>query len=166
MSDRLTELNSFKKGYSSFKRVPIAQWVKHWPTDPAVPGLSSAQSRGSAPLKTKPSQPWTGFYCIHPFIIMRPSSWYDWNTVEKDVKSQVIHLHSVLNMGQIQMLMISEPKSLTITYLQTAHCVRLIGNGALLTLYGIWQDVQFCWGLHSSVLLEQKLHKINVVHVM
>ena len=25
------------------------------------------------------------------FIINLPSSWYDWNTVEKDVKSQVIH---------------------------------------------------------------------------
>ena len=39
----------------------------------------------------KPSQPSTGFHCTQPFIITHPSSWYDWNTVEKDVKSQVIH---------------------------------------------------------------------------
>ena len=25
-----------------------------------------------------------------PFMIIRPLSWYDWNTIEKDVKSQVI----------------------------------------------------------------------------
>ena len=29
-------------------------------------------------------------HCTQLFIINLPSSWYDWNTVEKDVKSQVI----------------------------------------------------------------------------
>ena len=62
---------------------PVAKWVKRWPTDLAVP--SSIPARGKifstvngAPLHTA-------------FIINLSSSWYDWNTVEKDVKSQVIH---------------------------------------------------------------------------
>ena len=31
-----------------------------------------------------------GFHCTQPFIINLSLSWYDWNTVEKDIKSQII----------------------------------------------------------------------------
>ena len=61
----------------------VAQWVKLWPTDLAV--LSSSPARGEN------FSPETEFHCTQPFIIIHPSSWYDWNTVEKDVKWQVIH---------------------------------------------------------------------------
>ena len=55
----------------------IAQWVKRWPTDLAV--------RLRFPLEAKASQQSTEFHSTQPFIINLPSSWYDWNTVEKDV---------------------------------------------------------------------------------
>ena len=35
----------------------------------------------------KSSQPETEFHCTQPFIVIQTSSWYDWNTVKKDVKS-------------------------------------------------------------------------------
>ena len=62
---------------------PVAQWVKRWPTDLA--------DRVRFPLDAKSSQSETEFHCAQPFIINLTSSWYDWNTVEKGVKSQVIH---------------------------------------------------------------------------
>ena len=61
----------------------VAQWVKRWPTD--------LEDQVRALLKAKSSQPKTEFHCTQSFIINLPSSWNDWNTVEKDVKSQVIH---------------------------------------------------------------------------
>ena len=33
-----------------------------------------------------------GFHCTQLLIINLSSSWYDSNTVEKDIKSQIIHL--------------------------------------------------------------------------
>ena len=53
---------------------PVAQWVKRWPTDLAVP--SSIPTRGKISSTVKGG-------CKQPFIINLSSSWYDWNTVEK-----------------------------------------------------------------------------------
>ena len=61
--------------------VPAARWVKRWPADLAVP--SSIPTRGEIFS--------TGFHCTQPFIINLSSSWYGFNTVEKDVKSQAIY---------------------------------------------------------------------------
>ena len=62
---------------------PVAQWVKRWPTDLAVPG--------SIPACAEIFPTVNGVPFAQPFIINLSSSWYDWNTVKKDVKSQVIH---------------------------------------------------------------------------
>ena len=62
----------------------VAQWVKLWLTDLVVMSLNSAWGEDLFNGKQ-------GFHCTQPFIIICPSSWYDWNTVEKDVKSQIIH---------------------------------------------------------------------------
>ena len=69
---------------------PVAQWVKCWPTYPQ-------QSRVRAPLKAKSSQPQTGFHCKELFIIIRPPSWYNWNTFEKDVKSRHPSTHPFIH---------------------------------------------------------------------
>ena len=55
---------------------PVAQWLKRWPTDLAVPSSSPARCE---------------IFCTQPFIIIHILSWYDCNTIEKDVKSQITH---------------------------------------------------------------------------
>ena len=64
----------------------LAQWVKRWPTDIVVPGSSPAQGEIFSTVNGVP---------LHqPFIVFSPSSWYDRNTVEKDVNLQVITISS------------------------------------------------------------------------
>ena len=47
---------------------------------------------GFRPLQKWRSFQWKmGFHCTQPFIITCPASWYDCNTVKKDVKLQVVH---------------------------------------------------------------------------
>ena len=61
--------------------------VKRWPTDLAVPGSSPARGKIFSIVN--------GVHCTLPFIINHSSScyMYDWNSVEKDEKSQVtVHL--------------------------------------------------------------------------
>ena len=72
----------------------IAQWVKSCPTD--------LVDRVRFQLRAKSSQPWMEFPCTQPFIINLQLSRYDWNTIEKDVKSHVIYpsIHTYLNPSQ------------------------------------------------------------------
>ena len=59
---------------SPFNGALVAQWVKHWPIDLVVPG--------SSPPRGKIFSTVNRFCCTEPFSIIRPSSWYGWNTVD------------------------------------------------------------------------------------
>ena len=75
-----------KSEFSNDTGAPVAQWVKRWPTDLADRVRSrSSRSRQNLPNR-KPE-----LRCTQSYIINFPSSWYEWNTFEKDVKSQVTH---------------------------------------------------------------------------
>ena len=47
---------------------------------------------------------------MQPFTIIHPSSWYDWNTVEKDAQSQVIHpfLYKLKYITKLQLFAVFE----------------------------------------------------------
>ena len=63
------------------------------PLDPAV----SAPDLGSRDLGFESCWRWdsaltiTALHCTEHFMFTLPLFWYDWNTVEKDVKPQIIH---------------------------------------------------------------------------
>ena len=70
-----------------FDRGPlIAQWVKRWPADLAVPGLGPTWGWDLFNDKWVP-------FCTQPVIITHTLSWYDWNTVEREVKLQEPSIH-------------------------------------------------------------------------
>ena len=68
-----------------WKGALTTQWLKCWPTDLAV--------LGSSPARVEIFSTVNRVHFTQPFIIIRPSSWYDWNTVEKDVKSRHPSIH-------------------------------------------------------------------------
>ena len=65
-----------EKGYA------VVLWVKLWPTDLVI----SVRT----PLEVEIFWFLNGIPLNTAFIIIHPLSWYDWNTVEKDTKSQVV----------------------------------------------------------------------------
>ena len=80
---KCTNLQIYYSHFFHKRGAPVAQWVKRWPTDLAVTSSIPARDRIFSSLNGVP---------LHTaFIINLLSSWYDWNTIEKDVKSQVIH---------------------------------------------------------------------------
>ena len=81
--------SQLSKYFASFSNTnwgaPVAQWVQRWPIDLALTSLSP--TRGEIFLTVN------GFHCAHAaaLLIICPLSSYDWNTIEKDEKSQVVH---------------------------------------------------------------------------
>ena len=60
-------------------------------------------------------------HCTLSFIINLPSSWYDWNTVKKVVKSQVIHPSTVVSMQSQKQLQHVQQKSIIIIMYSTSN---------------------------------------------